>query len=138
MSNSFFLAKNSFVKPTHPQSFPKSEKLCSQNDIQQVFRKGEKHFKFPLRICYYANNEPQNKVLISVPKKMQKLAVNRNLLKRHIREAYRLNKNVLKSPEHIHYNIAFVYLSKDIADAEQIHKAVHQLLKKMSTNESKE
>lgn len=138
MSNSFFLAKKSFVKSTQPLSFPKSEKLCSQNDIQQVFRKGEKHFKFPLRICYFANNETQNKVLISVPKKMQKLAVSRNLLKRHIREAYRLNKNLLNSPENIHYNIAFVYLSKDIANAEQIHKAVHHLLKKMSTNESEE
>ncbi len=114
-------------------TFPKSEKLCSQLGISHTFKKGEKHFKFPFRMYVAPNNQERNKVLISVPKKMQKLAVSRNLLKRRTREAYRLNKNKYIHPEKQTSNIAFVYLSKEIVDSELIHQSIEFLLKKIKT-----
>ena len=115
------------------QTFPKSEKLCSQLAINHTFKTGDKYFKFPFRMYVAPNNTGVNKVLISVPKKMQKLAVSRNHLKRLTREAYRLNKNKYITSEKQTCNIAFVYLSKEIVNSEQIHQSIEFLLQKIKT-----
>ena len=114
-------------------TFPKEEKLCSQIAINNTFKKGDKYFKYPFRMYVMPNTSGINKVLISVPKKMQKLAVNRNQLKRFTREAYRLNKNKYIDPEKQSSNIAFVYLSKEIVDSKIIHQSIEFLLKKIKT-----
>ena len=72
--------------------FPKEEKLTSIIRIQEIFDKGTVLFIHPLKIYYLPNDCPYNRVLITVPKRLHKKAVSRNLLKRRIREAYRLNK----------------------------------------------
>jgi len=115
------------------QTFPKTEKLCSQIAISNTFKKGEKYFKYPFRMYVLPNHSDINKVLISVPKKMQKLAVSRNHLKRLTREAYRLNKNKYIDSEKQTSNIAFVYLSKEIVNSELIHQSIEFLLKKIKT-----
>ncbi len=115
------------------QSFPKSEKLCSQLAISHTFKKGDKYFKYPFRMYVVPNNSDTTKVLISVPKKMQKLAVSRNRLKRRTREAYRLHKNSYINSEKQSCNIAFVYLSKEIVNSEIIHQSIEFLLKKIKT-----
>lgn len=115
------------------QTFPKSEKLCSQIAISNTFKKGKKYFKYPFRMYVLSNHSDINKVLISVPKKMQKLAVNRNHLKRLTREAYRINKNIYIDSEKQTSNIAFVYLSKEIVNSEIIHQSIESLLKKIKS-----
>jgi ribonuclease P protein component len=78
-----------------PLTFSKSEKLCSKKHIEELYKNGSSTFLYPFRIVSLnSNTESQNfpKVLISVPKRNFKKAVDRNRLKRQIREAYRLNK----------------------------------------------
>lgn len=80
-------------KKTQPSAyvFPKSEKLTSLNTIQAVFRSGQGSFSYPFKITFLGQQNSLPQLLISVPKRNFKKAVDRNRLKRLIREAYRLH-----------------------------------------------
>ena len=69
-------------------------------------------------------------VFTAVPKKMFRRAVKRNLLKRRIREAYRLQKQLLTGNG---VDLMFVYKSKDIAPYSQISDCVAAILKQISS-----
>lgn len=71
-----------------------------------------------------------NRIVVSVPKKMFRRAVKRNLLKRRIREAYRLQKQLLTGNG---VDLMFVYKSKDIAPYSQISDCVAAILKQISS-----
>lgn len=76
-------------------TFRKEERLCSRKHLDLLFKNGSSFLLYPFRVSYLFINEPadvQVQVVINVPKKRYKRAVDRNLLKRRIREAYRLNK----------------------------------------------
>ncbi|MGM9479256.1 ribonuclease P protein component [Pedobacter sp. GSP4] len=76
-------------------TFNKEERLCSRKYLDLLFKNGSSFLLYPFRISYLFVDEPasvQAQVVINVPKKRYKRAVDRNLLKRRIREAYRLNK----------------------------------------------
>ncbi|WP_316829803.1 ribonuclease P protein component [Pedobacter aquatilis] len=76
-------------------TFRKEERLCSRKHLDLLFKSGSSFLLYPFRISYIfidAAAEVQAQVVINVPKKRYKRAVDRNLLKRRIREAYRLNK----------------------------------------------
>ncbi len=141
-------------------TFKKSERLCSKKVIDKLFdRKGSEKinsiFLYPFRVSYIfnesnvANNEaavdtssevlPQNiasptpAILISVSKRYFKHAVDRNLIKRRTREAYRLNKSLLlqKPSSQIPAYIAFVYIAKTIEDYAKIEKSMKAIFKKI-------
>ena len=79
-------------------SFPKKEKLTSKIIIDRLFKEGESTFKYPFRILFLSDtsySEPFPQIVISVSKRNFKHAVDRNRIKRLIREAYRLQKNEL-------------------------------------------
>ena len=85
-------------------TFKKQERICSKLLIDKLFGGGKSHsmVAFPLRAVYLVQEKenktdenPQIKILISVPKKHFKRAVKRNRAKRQIREAYRKNKYLL-------------------------------------------
>ena len=104
-----------------PASLKKDERLCSFSEIQSLMKKGETFFHYPFKVVYQniANeegNEQPNSIMVSVPKRNFKRAVKRNLLKRRIRESYRLNKEILAAPAGCRTNILFVYVSKDIKE----------------------
>jgi ribonuclease P protein component len=84
-------------------TFPKEEHLCRKKLIDELFGKqGSSFGVYPLRIVWVASSAPTAappQVLISVSKRTFKRAVDRNRLKRLIREAYRLNKyRLLEQP----------------------------------------
>jgi ribonuclease P protein component len=76
-------------------SFSKEEHLCRKKLIQELFGQGSSFGLYPLRFIWISAVEPTTgppQVLISVSKRTFKRAVDRNRLKRLVREAYRLNK----------------------------------------------
>ena len=74
----------------------KKERLSVGADLSRLFASGRYGFTDGFRYCYRIGNELSfNRIVVSVPKKCFRRAVKRNLLKRRIREAYRLNKNLL-------------------------------------------
>lgn len=118
------------------KKFPKTDKLCSNKDIEELFLKGKSFIVYPLRVVYYFQDvkdidKYSISVLISVSKKKFKRAVKRNRIKRLIRESYRLNKNDLiinnKS-----LNIAFIYLKDTLPKYEEIDNSVWKILKTLS------
>lgn len=80
-------------------SFNKKERLCSKKQIADLFETGYSFNEFPFKVVWKdilrENDDAKVKLAISVPKKNFKKAVDRNLIKRRIREAYRLNKKDL-------------------------------------------
>jgi ribonuclease P protein component len=117
--------------------FPKKERLSSKKLIKELFSKGSSFFLYPFKIFYLANYPEStpavDQVLISVPKKHFKSAVKRNSVRRKIKEAYRLNKPVIKeSDRSLYYIIGFVYISKDILPYNEIDLKLKAILKRLS------
>jgi len=114
------------------------ERLKSRKLITQLFEQGAHSFAYPLKLVYRIEAEAELnqadwllKFAVSIPKKKVKSAVDRNLLKRRIREAYRLNKNTLQSclaDNNLKLNLMFVYLESEIKNYAVIENAVKQHL----------
>ena len=117
-----------------PASLKKNERLCSFSEIQSLMKKGETFFHYPFKVVYQnisieeEGAQVPNAIMVSVPKRNFKRAVKRNLLKRRIRESYRLNKEILAAPEGCRTNILFVYVSKDIKEFSYIEEKVKEIL----------
>jgi ribonuclease P protein component len=82
-------------------AFRKTERLTLKKDIDSLFQEGISFHVSPLKVLYRieaGNGRVPVKVLITVPRKKFRLAVDRNRLRRKIREAYRLHKHQLEGP----------------------------------------
>lgn len=118
-------------------SFDKKERLFLKKDIDFLFLNNTNFSIYPFKILYrYADNQDDNivKVLISIPKKNIKKAVDRNLLKRRVKEAYRKNKIQLHetlSNNNKKIQIAIIYVGKEIIDFAVIENKILLTLQRL-------
>ena len=100
----------------------KYEKLCSRKLIDQMFAAKNNSIKsYPLRLIYHITDKQQSpaQFFISVPKKRVRHAVDRVLMRRRIREAYRLNRDIflpILKQNSLSVNIAIIYMHDNICD----------------------
>ena len=112
----------------------KEERLSWKRYIDQLFAKGQSFVAFPLWVVYLPVEEDllaPVSILISVPKKKFKRAVKRNLIKRQIREVYRVRKYTLIDPlveKNSRMLVAFLYLDKEIRSFAEMEKAMTKAL----------
>ncbi len=118
-------------------SLNKKERIKSKKLINTLFTEGKSFKKSYFKVVYTENpntDTPAIQIAVSVPKKLFKRAVKRNMLKRKIREAFRLNKHILYdflTEKNIHLAIFFVYLNSEIKPYKSIEKHVVESLKKI-------
>ena len=118
-------------------SFPKTERIVSQKQIDALFTGTGSHSKaaFPVRAVYIVKEReagrPSVQLLLSVPKKRFKHAVDRNRVKRQLREAFRHHKHLLIDalPDDKAVDLAFIWLSPSHLLSADIEKRVVALLK---------
>ena len=122
----------------------KKDKLCSTLDIQALFDGCGADFTalaYPLRAVARRNDKRWSdaplKFLISVPKKRLHHAVERVLMRRRVREAYRLSRHDFPLPDGLKLDLAFVYVGKGIVPYSAVERSVRrildQLVEKFST-----
>jgi ribonuclease P protein component len=133
------------------QGFPKRERIVSQKLIDELFISGQSHSlaAFPLRAVYLpltsplveeTSSLPSLQLLISVPKRRFKHAVDRNRVKRQVREAFRKNKHLLTEhiPEGQRVALAFIWLSDQHQPTALVEQRVigllQQIAKKMNVS----
>ena len=116
-------------------SFNKDERITGESRIENLFIKGVSFVAYPLRVVYHIPSSCAQvpvSVLISVPKKRIKSAVERNKIKRLIREAYRLNKHILTEingeKDNRQIDIAFVYVKDELMSYLSIEKGMQKAL----------
>ncbi|AOW21149.1 ribonuclease P protein component [Urechidicola croceus] len=116
----------------------KEEKLKSQKQIENLFVEGLSLKKFPLRMKYLrveTDSKLPIKVAFSVPKRNVKLAVNRNRIKRLLREAYRKNKYILLNNLEHQYVVMFIYVDKTEWAYEDLEQKMVLLMEKFIKNQ---
>ena len=115
------------------QCFPKEEKLKSKIWIDALFSSGQSKKSFPVKAVYLTQDElTVHQAGFSVPKRQIKSAVDRNRIKRQMREAYRLNKALLPQSNTKHLTVLFVFLGRGFVPYEQIEKAIKNLILEVS------
>jgi ribonuclease P protein component len=110
-------------------SFRSFEKLKSRQVITGLFESGKHISVFPLRMVWQSDHSqsPQVKAGVSVSKRNFKKATDRNLLKRRLREAYRLNKKELLEyckTNDISVNMMIIFTGKENSDYKTIETAL--------------
>lgn len=112
------------------RSLPRSERLRSLGAVRRLFECGESGFVFPFRYVWYAepDTEPSVEVLFTVPKKFHKRANRRNLLRRRTKEAYRLQKQIVRNGATANLDLALIYFSKEVLPYKVISNAVRKIL----------
>ena len=99
-----------------------------RSNILSVLKNGKAVFKYPVRATF----EPgEGELIFTVPKRNFKRAVKRNLLKRRMREAYRLNCAPLEGRG---LNIFFFYVAVKEESYESIEKSIRSLIADMAAD----
>lgn len=106
-------------------AFRKEERLNKERWIKELFERGSSFHLYPFRVLFLPHPDPKwpaTQALISIPVRNFKKAVDRNTLKRRIREGYRLNKHTLNADQK--WLIAYIYTAKEINHSNLIHNKV--------------
>jgi len=118
----------------HLYKLGKKERLTSDKKIEQLFKQGiNKTYGCLRMVCQYIDEEELSAVMVmfSAPKKNFKSAVKRNLIKRRMREAYRINKNdlLIKLTENkMKVLLAFLFIDSEVKPYSDIEKCMKYLM----------
>ena len=121
-------------------TFRKKERIVSHQLIETLFEKGDSQTlaAYPLRAVFLQTERQQGhapiQILISVPKKRFKHAVDRNRVKRQVREAYRHHKQLISDiiPDDKELLIAFIWLSDSHCPSIEVEKRMVSLLQRIA------
>lgn len=120
-------------------SFNKSEKLKSKILIDKLFKEGKSVSAFPLRLVYIGmdqNDSLLSRTGVSVSKRNFKRAVDRNRIKRLMREAYRLHKPEYLSNILTPHAFMILYIGKQMPTLQELEKKMVVLFEKVSNNKT--
>lgn len=132
-------------------TFPKSERLRHKALVDPLFREGQSLFEYPLRLVYRPLSEaalqqafkisvPDGiaplQVMITVPKKKRRHAVDRVLMRRRIREGWRLQRRPLREAIERHpalrtLSVGLIYAADTNIDSSRIHHKIDRLIAKL-------
>lgn len=118
----------------------KEERICSKKLINELFTgNGRSMTVFPLRVVFMkrtiVNDQPRAAMLVSVPKRYFKHAVDRNRVKRQVREAFRRNKSIITqnlTDDHEAVAMAFVWLTDEKFPSSEVENRMVRLLTRIS------
>jgi ribonuclease P protein component len=117
--------------------FPKKQKLCSEKSIERLFENGKSFSEKPFRVIWSFEENHENvflKSLIVVPKKNIKLASERNIVRRRIKEAYRLQKLTLEyflESQNQQLNLAILYQKEKVLSYNTLEEKINLLLSRL-------
>ncbi len=117
--------------------FRKEERLCSIKLIEQLYSQGSSFSFYPFRIIYSIQpiQEVPAQIVISVPKRKFKRAVDRNKIKRRIKEVYRHSKEDFLYPQLVEKNISLhiliIYTGNEINTTINIRKKLNLALERL-------
>ena len=126
-------------------TLPRSERIRSLKAIRRLFSEGRGGFVYPIRYMALSSDSARSEeskseergveVLFSVPKKFHKRANKRNLLKRRMREAYRLNRQLLVEKlgtQAKELDLALIYSAKELHSYKTIENVIRKVLEQVS------
>ena len=118
--------------------FSKEERLCNLSQIDQLYKQGSSFSFYPYRIVYRQSPINQTypaQIVITVPKRKFKRAVDRNKIKRLIREAYRKHKEDYLYPKlrasNTFLHIMIIYTGNEIITAKNLEKKLNLALNRL-------
>ena len=133
--------------------FSKEERLHHRSLVEGLFRLGKSFYEFPFRVTWremslealeknFRNQVPEGigklQMMVVVPKKKRKRAVDRVLMRRRIREAYRLNRHSLRdqiadTPEIATVSLSLIYIHNENLEYSRVEEKVVNLLGRLQT-----
>ncbi len=127
--------------PLNLHSFPKQERLKSRKIISHLFKGAHSFSAYPLRPVWHIlpaadlNTVPSVQFAFTVPKKSFPHAVDRNRLRRQMREAFRLQKHLLiqglaERNDSNSYAMMLLYTAKEPLPYETIAASIQKIIRK--------